>query len=268
MTLFKTPPEHQHIAFAMTWTQLGIKCYFWLELDVVQLLFVQWRIAEGLVQMMGTLCVVGLESELTWLVDLEDRVCSVHLECFKCLKYQETGYNCTGCFKKSFTTLKAYRNLYRGHTQCFELSKFSKTHRVLPRIVIRNCFDLRQVGALPHYQWKSHWAITIRGKTLCVLLHFDSSKHCLCSLYAFKVVSYLGEVCEYLNTRFPGWWTVTVEVPWRRNREKRSKQLRITILSRTRCVLLYFDSSKRCVCPLYKFLYAFKVVKLFLKHSV
>jgi hypothetical protein len=42
------------------------------------------------------------------------------------------------CFKKSFTTLKAYRNLYRGHTQRFELSKCSKTHR----IVIRNCFDL------------------------------------------------------------------------------------------------------------------------------
>ena len=48
----------------------------------------------------------------------------------------------TGCFKKSFTTLKAYRNLYRGHTQRLELSKCSKTHRVLPRIVIRNCFDL------------------------------------------------------------------------------------------------------------------------------
>ena len=31
-------------------------------------------------------------------------------------------------FKKSFTTLKAYRNLYRGHTECFELSKCSKTH--------------------------------------------------------------------------------------------------------------------------------------------
>ena len=42
----------------------------------------------------------------------------------------------TGCFKKSFTTLKAYRNLYRGHTQGFELSKCSKTHRVLPRIVM------------------------------------------------------------------------------------------------------------------------------------
>jgi hypothetical protein len=27
-----------------------------------------------------------------------------------------------GCFKKSFTTLKEYTNLYTGHTQRFELS--------------------------------------------------------------------------------------------------------------------------------------------------
>jgi hypothetical protein len=52
------------------------------------------------------------------------------------------GHIYTGCFKKSFTTLKASRNLYRGHIQRFELSKCSKPHRVLPRIVIRNCFDL------------------------------------------------------------------------------------------------------------------------------
>jgi len=45
----------------------------------------------------------------------------------------------TRCFKKSFTTLKAYRNFYRGHTQRFELSKYSKTHRVLPRIVMVQC---------------------------------------------------------------------------------------------------------------------------------
>jgi hypothetical protein len=44
--------------------------------------------------------------------------------------------------------------------------------------------------------------------------------------------------------------------------------LRITIRGKTRCVLLHFDSSKRCVFPLYKFLYAFKFVKLFLKHPV
>ena len=42
-------------------------------------------------------------------------------------------------FQKSFTTLKAYRNLYRGHTKRFELSKCSKTHRVLPRIVMVQC---------------------------------------------------------------------------------------------------------------------------------
>jgi hypothetical protein len=52
------------------------------------------------------------------------------------------SYIYIGCFKKNFTILKAYRNLYRGHTQGFELSKCSKTHRVLPRIVIRYCFDL------------------------------------------------------------------------------------------------------------------------------
>jgi hypothetical protein len=28
----------------------------------------------------------------------------------------------TGCFKKSFTTLKAFMNLFRGHAQCLELS--------------------------------------------------------------------------------------------------------------------------------------------------
>jgi hypothetical protein len=50
--------------------------------------------------------------------------------------------------------------------------------------------------------------------------------------------------------------------------KKGSTQLRITILGKTRCVLLHFDSLKRCVCPLYKFLYAFKVEKLFLKHPV
>ena len=75
----------------------------------------------------------------------------------------------TGCFKKSFTTLKAYRNLYTGHTQRFELSKCSKTHRVLPRIVIRNCYAIPFMHvvlqypippprALPHL--KSRWLLS------------------------------------------------------------------------------------------------------------
>jgi hypothetical protein len=76
-------------------------------------------------------------------------------------KMKETLHNFkwminTVCYKKSFTTLKAYRNIYRGHTQRFELSKCSKTHRVLPTIVVRNCFDLFFRFGLPHYQWKSH----------------------------------------------------------------------------------------------------------------
>jgi hypothetical protein len=37
--------------------------------------------------------------------------------------------------------------------------------------------------------------------------------------------------------------------------------LRITILGKPRCVLLHFECSKHCVCPLYKFLYAFKIGK-------
>jgi hypothetical protein len=44
-----------------------------------------------------------------------------------------------GRFKKSFTTLKAYINSFRGHIQCFVLSKCSKTHRVLPEIVTIQC---------------------------------------------------------------------------------------------------------------------------------
>ena len=67
-------------------------------------------------------------------------------------------------------------------------------------------------------------------------------------------------------------WTLAWGWRWRYREEgiekKTSKQLRITIRGKTPCVLLHFDSSKRCVCPLYKFLYAFKVVKLFLKHPV
>jgi hypothetical protein len=40
-------------------------------------------------------------------------------------KWAWEGEPCTlyiGCFKKSFTTLKEYTNLYRGHTQRFEMS--------------------------------------------------------------------------------------------------------------------------------------------------
>jgi hypothetical protein len=40
------------------------------------------------------------------------------------------------------------------------------------------------------------------------------------------------------------------------------------IRGKTRCVSLHYDSSKRRVCTLYKFVHFFKVVKLFLKHHI
>jgi hypothetical protein len=42
----------------------------------------------------------------------------------------------------------------------------------------------------------------------------------------------------------------------------------MTIPGKTRCALLHYDSWGHCACPLNKFMQAFKVVNLFLKHSV
>jgi hypothetical protein len=33
--------------------------------------------------------------------------------------------------------------------------------------------------------WKSHWTINIEGNTHCLMLHYDSSKHCTCPLNKF-----------------------------------------------------------------------------------
>ena len=62
-----------------------------------------------------------------WAKDCPKHV-EVILEISKLLLLHLVGY--TGCFKKSFTTLKAYRNLYRGHTQGFELSKCSNFYKL------------------------------------------------------------------------------------------------------------------------------------------
>jgi hypothetical protein len=42
------------------------------------------------------------------------------------------------CFKESFTTLKAYINLFRGLVQYFETSWYNKTHLILHGIVSFN----------------------------------------------------------------------------------------------------------------------------------
>jgi hypothetical protein len=42
--------------------------------------------------------------------------------CLGYLWFNATSTGNAGCFKKSFTTLRAYINLFRGHVQCFQLS--------------------------------------------------------------------------------------------------------------------------------------------------
>jgi hypothetical protein len=42
------------------------------------------------------------------------------------LKSNVILHHSTGCFKKSFTNLKAYRNLYRGHTQRLNCQNVAK----------------------------------------------------------------------------------------------------------------------------------------------
>jgi hypothetical protein len=88
---------------------------------------------------------------------------------------------------------------------------------------------------------------------------------------------YLGEVREYLSSRFPGRWTGrAAPIAWPpRSPDLTSldffsygDSLTITIPGRTRCVLLHYDSSKHCTYPLNKFMQALKIVKLFLKQPV
>jgi exonuclease III len=51
----------------------------------------------------------------------------------------ERAKDYTPCFKKSFTTSKECIDLFIGHTQCFEVSECSKTHQVLPQLVMVRC---------------------------------------------------------------------------------------------------------------------------------
>jgi hypothetical protein len=55
------------------------------------------------------------------------------------VRFNVTFTDNVGCFKKSFTNLKASMNLFTGYGQCFELSYCSKMHRGLPGIISVQC---------------------------------------------------------------------------------------------------------------------------------
>jgi hypothetical protein len=48
------------------------------------------------------------------------------------------AWHSTGCFKKSFTILKAYIHLFRGHVQLLELSQRGEMYIILIGIVMVN----------------------------------------------------------------------------------------------------------------------------------
>jgi hypothetical protein len=72
-----------------------------------------------------------------------------------------------------------------------------------------------------HYQWKSLWTVTIPGGTQCVLLYYDSSKHCTSTrplnknIQVFKVVKFFFETPRTMThclglTKKKSCWNKTV----------------------------------------------------------
>jgi hypothetical protein len=113
----------------------------------------------------------------------------------------------TGCFKKSFTTLKAYINVFWGHVQCLNCHN-EATHRVLSAIVIAQC-DFMQGVSKRALQWYSNCycvaSITKIFTPKGVQTIHLSSCWTMGNLYDFK--------CKpFINTRH----TVTIGIPLQR----------------------------------------------------
>jgi hypothetical protein len=81
-------------------------------------------------------------------------------------------------------TLKDVQTIHRSTLDSlyvFKCKRFDNTrHRVTFGLSLQSSF-----WNTLHYQWKSHWTITIPSETQCVFLHYDSSGHCTCPLNKF-----------------------------------------------------------------------------------
>jgi hypothetical protein len=104
------------------------------------------------------------------------------------------------------------------------------------------------VGRLRHYQCKSHQTITIRGKTRCVSLYYDISKHCTCPLnkfiYSFKVVNLFFETLCIMQHR----WLPksTTPINWKCKRPKQAKKCKHSvIIMKLYSVLTMYKNQKK-----------------------
>jgi ribosomal protein L31 len=107
------------------------------------------------------------------------------------LRFNVTSTGNAKCFKKRFTTLKAYTYLFRGHVQCFELSYCSRTHRYLGQL---------------------RFNVTSTGNARCFKKRFTTLK---AYTYLFRDVQFIERPwCSKTHRVLPGIVTVQCDFHW------------------------------------------------------
>jgi hypothetical protein len=122
------------------------------------------------------------------------------------------------------------------------------------------CIHFQQDGAPPHYFEAAPIAWPLRSPDLTPLDFFlwgfvkgrvfVPPLHANVAELRTRITAAVAEVTSEMLPHYK----------WKSHRTR-------TIRGKTR-VLLYYDISKHCTCPLNKFIYHFKVVKLFFKHPI
>jgi hypothetical protein len=104
---------------------------------------------------------------------------------FCCQGTRKTRWLHTQRFHKHFCLVHSTRIAHAESVQGVERSIVCTplSVKVLVTLPLSNIWDI--IWNTLHYQWNSHWTVAIPSETRCVLLHYDSSKHCTYPLNIF-----------------------------------------------------------------------------------
>jgi hypothetical protein len=149
-----------------------------------------------------------------------------------------------------FSRLSEYRMFKKGLYNCipnaavFGSVTRTSTPKGVQTIHRSSCSFLNTL----HYQWRSHSTVAITGNVgvFCYIMTVQNIVHVLWT-NSYKLSTFYSSFWNTLYYQWTSHWTVAIPV-------------------KTRCVLLHHDSPKLCTRPLNKFIQAFNVVQLFLKH--